>query len=636
MSETVTDHYQPLAYTTPETLLSDFVSRGLVVLGPDSLGVTPDLHQTIFDKERELFKSGGVSAANIPELLELLNAPGLVRACNELLGEDWAIVPYTHNAPFMSGSNDQHWHKDDNGPFNGRKQRHHHAVQIEMLYYPQTVLADMGPTATVPYSQYWTFNHEENHDNFAGADHLDFDYQVSMEREPISGPRSQYSREEIVEKRTRHDIRMRDAVLNLQWPLCRPFEAGPLDAGSVVLYSHNLIHRGNHRRDEFENWKEKPRFMWRFWLYRTRQPNRSVSLPLSIPKQDDITGLPLQNVSDDVRSLWRHQYEWSQTGRPIHDARSEDVPNQLAEQLRTKGDQNEPQRVGAAYRLAALGTDTAFDVLENALHIERENVRRAATYGLIACGEPAAPAFLRALSSPVRWLRKAGCFGYGECGTLTVDTLAPLRERLLSDSSVYVRSVAAVGIGTLGRRASVTDQASIINDCVLALLDSLAIEENRVAMDKAQGRSIKLVRPDDDSDVCEGIGIDYGLDRFDRVRSAPRENALWSLVILCTHATHLTATTMKRAIKELSAIVEEDRNVFCAGSALDAISRLGHKHSDASDPLAQNAREQTHDLLCTLPLRSWEPMLRSGVDPSMVNTIENKDESEPSPFVRRS
>ena len=87
MSETVTDQYQPLAYTTPESLLSDFVQRGLVVLSPETLGVSPDLHQTIFDKERELFKSGGVSAANIPELLELLNAPGLVSACNELLGD---------------------------------------------------------------------------------------------------------------------------------------------------------------------------------------------------------------------------------------------------------------------------------------------------------------------------------------------------------------------------------------------------------------------------------------------------------------------------------------------------------------------------------------------------------------------
>ena len=48
---------------------------------------------------------------------------------------------------------DQHWHKDDNGPYNSRKQRHHQAVQIEMLYYPQAVREDMGPTATVPYSQ---------------------------------------------------------------------------------------------------------------------------------------------------------------------------------------------------------------------------------------------------------------------------------------------------------------------------------------------------------------------------------------------------------------------------------------------------------------------------------------------------
>ena len=57
----------------------------------------------------------------------------------------------------------------------------------------QAVRPDMGPTATVPYSHYWTFNHEENHDNFAGADHLDFSYQIDgMERQPVSGPKSAY------------------------------------------------------------------------------------------------------------------------------------------------------------------------------------------------------------------------------------------------------------------------------------------------------------------------------------------------------------------------------------------------------------------------------------------------------------
>ena len=63
-----------------------------------------------------------------------------------------------------------------------------------MLYYPQDVTPVMGPTATIPYSQYWTFNHEENNDNFAGADHLDFEYQLSgMEGIPVSGPDSAYS-----------------------------------------------------------------------------------------------------------------------------------------------------------------------------------------------------------------------------------------------------------------------------------------------------------------------------------------------------------------------------------------------------------------------------------------------------------
>ena len=93
------------------------------------------------------------TAKAIPQIFDILNAPGLIKACNILLGEDWAIVPFTHNTPFISGSHDQHWHKDDNGPFNGRKQRHHQAIQIEMLYYPQEVSIDMGPTAVVPFSQ---------------------------------------------------------------------------------------------------------------------------------------------------------------------------------------------------------------------------------------------------------------------------------------------------------------------------------------------------------------------------------------------------------------------------------------------------------------------------------------------------
>ena len=254
----------PLAYSKPEHLVRDFASRGLVVLALESLGISLEIHERIYQREKQAVGTGErVTPELIPDVLEVINAPGVVAACNQLVGENWAIVPFTHNATFSSGGRDQHWHKDDNGPFNGRKQRHHQAVQIEMLYYPQAVREDMGPTATVPYSHYWTFNHEENHDNFARADHLDFAYQLSgMEGQPVSGPDSQYDRGDIVHRRTAHDVRLREAVTNLKWPLVQSFEVAPLRTGSVVLYSHNTFHRGNHRRDDWRTWEDNPRFMY--------------------------------------------------------------------------------------------------------------------------------------------------------------------------------------------------------------------------------------------------------------------------------------------------------------------------------------------------------------------------------------
>ena len=273
-----------IPYSTPEQLVQDFASRGLVVLAPESLGIPAAVHERIYQREKQAVGTGEhVTPELIPDVLEVINAPGVVAACNQLVGENWAIVPFTHNATFTSGGRDQHWHKDDNGPFNGRKQRHHQAVQIEMLYYPQAVREDMGPTATVPYSHYWTFNHEENHDNFAGADHLDFAYQLSgMEGQPVSGPDSQYDPSDIVHRRTAHDVRMREAVTNLKWPLVQSFEAAPLRAGSIVLYSHNTFHRGNHRRDDWRTWQDNPRFMWRFWIYRTTDPADGNGQPAEV------------------------------------------------------------------------------------------------------------------------------------------------------------------------------------------------------------------------------------------------------------------------------------------------------------------------------------------------------------------
>ncbi len=617
-------------------LIDDFASRGLVVLGPEQLGVAEELHARIYEQEKAAFAAKRyITTSLIPEVLDVLKAPGVVAACDALVGENWAIVPFTHNAPFVSGGRDQHWHKDDNGPYNARRHRHHHAVQVEMLYYPQAVAEDMGPTATVPYSQYWTFNHEENHDNFAGADHLDFAYQLSgMETQPASGPRSRYATDDIVHRRTEHDLRMREAVEALQWPLNRPWEAAPLKAGSVVIYSHNLIHRGNHRRDDWRTWKDNPRFMWRFWLYRTTEP-KGEAVGWKVPGQDRLTGLARADAPADMQEVWRHQSHWLRTGHAPSPATDSAELKELARHLRHKEDRAEPVRIGAAYRLAAT-TDTAMAarILGEALRDERENVRRAAVYGLAALGVPATDTLLDATKSAVKWVRKAGAFGLGEAGALRSDVREALIACLQQDPSVYVRSVAADALGCFGRRAVAAGTAAeLVPPVLAALVESLGREENRLAMDRAQKRSIKLVRPTDESDVCEGIGIDYQVPRYAPVRSVVRENALAATVALCSHGAALAGHALEPLIDRLTQIVREERNVFCVGLAMDALARLAHLYRTPAKSVAlTRLRTELPGILAASPIICWDALGRVGLSPPAASDAQRTPEV---PFLKQ-
>ena len=624
--------YTPLAKSD---IIRDFCSRGLIVLAPESLGIEASVHKRIFDSEvAQLRNRQSINCSSIPEVLSVLNSPGVKTACDAVLGENWAIVPFTHNTPFMSGSHDQHWHKDDNGPFNGRKHRHHHAVQAELLYYPQEVREDMGPTATVPYSQYWTFNHEENQDNFAGADHLDFAYQLDgMERVPVAGPKSPYSLEEITSQQTAHDERLRNAVLNLNWPLNKPFEVGPLKAGSIVLYSHNLLHRGNHRRDAWETWKDTPRFMWRFWLYRTTDPMGSepVKVDWRSLGSDKMTNVDRSALDDGTESIWNYHWRWMHEGSSCQGSHQRDVSRsstskpdieECRQQLLSLGDENEPIRIGAAYRLAEnSGNPSSLNVLEEALHSDRESVRRAATYGLAASGSVCTKVLLDAAESPVRWIRKAAVFCLGESGEICQSVLQRIEFLLLNDPSVYVRSVAASALGCLARRSVAQDSEHIlIESATDSILQSLQVETNRLAMDKAQGRSIKLVRPTDECDVCEGIGINYGLARFKLVRSAVRENALWSVVIICSHGPQLLGRTLEPLCDALHNIIETEENIFVTGFAMDALNRL--IQSGANNLPGLHVR--LNEALLTSPLLPTECLVQGGMPHQTIGQLNSE------------
>ena len=629
-----------LAYTPPDRLIQDFTSRGLVVLPPESLGVPLDTHDRIYERQKPVTEPPNRAAlSEVPEVLEILNAPGVVAACNRLVGENWAIVPFTA-VPLASNGKDQIWHKDDNSPANGRKQRHHHAVQIEILYYPQAVAEDMGPTAIAPYSHYWTLNHEENQDNFAGSDHIDFNYMIeNMKNQSVTGPDSPYDEDDIVHRRTAHDIRMKKALSDLRWPLVRQFEVAPLRAGSVILSSHNIFHRANHRRDDWRTWNDRPRFMWRFWLYRTTEP--ADYRGNGSPPEIDWNGLgidPLTQAGDDLTAVWRHHYHWMHTGQlppPRSDAatlaaeKREKEAAGLSEQLYAKHDQAEPARIGAAYRLASIGdNELALRLLADALYDERESVRRAATYGLVAVGPDATGVFLEAATSPLKWVRKAGVFGLGDVSPLNHEVLKAVVTRLEDDPSVYVRSVAAGSLGCLGRRAiAASVGTSLIPACLEALAASLEREANRLCVNRAQNRGIKFARPTEECDVCEGGPIHDDYERFEPVRSAVRENVLWSIVMLCSHGAAIMGDALEPTIHALKAVVQDDRNAVCVGFASDALTRLANlqPQGESTPPLIRDLREHLLTILKTSPVHSWDALVRAGISPSAISEFTQTD-----------
>ena len=120
------------AHGLSQQQMMEWTSRGLLVLTPEQLRTPPSLHEAIFARGVE--SSGGATSAKapaprageyrtgshltglgmhnylekVPELMEVLNSPAVDRAISTLIGEGWAIVPWTHNM-ITPGDTDQHW-----------------------------------------------------------------------------------------------------------------------------------------------------------------------------------------------------------------------------------------------------------------------------------------------------------------------------------------------------------------------------------------------------------------------------------------------------------------------------------------------------------------------------------------------
>merc|ERR1711963_642437 len=114
--------------------------------------------------------------------------------------------------------------------------------------------------------------------------------------------------------------------------------------------------------------------------------------------------------------------------------------------------------------------------------------------------------------------------------------------------------------------------------CAEELAACLEREPNRLAVDLAQKQNIKFTRPTEECDVCEGSALstplhqaDHYSERFAPVRSSVRENALWSLVILCSQGALELGGALHPTVAALTKVVREDRNAVCVGFGMDAL-----------------------------------------------------------------
>ena len=138
-----------------DTQMRSFLTEGCLIL---KTGVPNEIHGHIRERCEEIFSTVGNPGNEILELnpaLRLILADPAVRgALQSILGPDFFLHPHRHCHQNVSGTPAQHNHKDSYEE--DVNVRHHRSRWAMLMYYPQKVTSDMGPTGVTPGSQYFS------------------------------------------------------------------------------------------------------------------------------------------------------------------------------------------------------------------------------------------------------------------------------------------------------------------------------------------------------------------------------------------------------------------------------------------------------------------------------------------------
>lgn len=448
--------------------LTDAQMRNFIVNG--HLTIKADLprsfHETIYRKTQEYTAKEGNLGNNIlprvPELQAVFEDPAVRGAFTSILGENYVMHSHRHphhNSPHSDG---QGFHKDSYWGY--QKVRHHCPRWAMAFYYPQDSPLEIGPSAVLPGTQYYSTRITEGNEGELALSgeagtltiiHFDLWHRAMANRTDKARYMMKFQ-----------FIRM-DAPQAPEWNVTDP-HWNPEDINPATP-----AHQGTWRH---------------IWNWVAGESNGHSTQPTNGNLTDPITAL--DDADAAVRS--RAADELGLFGESAAEA----VPH-LIQALR---DGYEPVRLNAAYALGAIGTP-AVPQLIAVLGDENGTTRRMAAYALAAVGAPAVPALTEALQHTEDAVRVEAAYALAQIGDAVEPAIPTLIERT-KDDNVEVRRYLAEAFGSLGATAApavphLTDRVADDDDKQVRFEAALALAQIGPAASDAVPVLAKALRDED-------------------------------------------------------------------------------------------------------------------------------------------
>ena len=408
---------QEQSHLLTDDQMRDFIINGYISIKTD---LPRSVHETIYRKTQEYTEKEGNLGNNIlprvPELQAVFEDPAVRGAFTSILGENYVMHSHRHPHRNTPHSNGQGFHKDSY--WGHQKVRHHLPRWAMAFYYPQDTPVEIGPSAILSGTQYYSHRITEENDGEVA----------------LSG-----------------------------------------GAGTISVIHFDLWHRA------MANSTDKTRYMMKFQFIRLDEPNEpeweSEDTTWKINGFDEKSN----PAAKKHETTWRHVWNWmsgsanednSSNGNlsKYIDALKDENPNvrsnaadelgllseaasdAITELANILSDEYEPARLNAAYALGAIG-ESAVPTLIEKLSDENGATRRMAAYALAAVGTPAVLALSEAMHHENEYVRIEAAYALAQIGSGAKSAVDVLIEKA-KDTNAEVRRYIPEAFGAMGPLAA--------------------------------------------------------------------------------------------------------------------------------------------------------------------------------------